>query len=258
MQNDDQNNKLELLSIGEASEYLGISIDTLRRWEKKGRIEPLRSPGGHRYYNKKSLEELFGKRYTRDEETIRVSGQKEGVGVIDQNAVNKINSAEVVTIIEPKEQLSPVGLPAWRTFRQTEVTEELEVTMGTPVSNSPVAAIPSRDIKIPETKRISIISTRTENTIQDTERSTQEAYFKQQTASILTPADYKNSTVSYSNIKNDIATSSEKASLNENVVSAKANKKIVAVLLFIIGSIILSLTWYSLWQKSQIILSPVP
>jgi len=30
------------LSIGEASEYLGVSIDTLRRWEKKGKIEPMR------------------------------------------------------------------------------------------------------------------------------------------------------------------------------------------------------------------------
>ena len=68
----------KLLSIGESSEYLGVSIDTLRRWEKKGRINPLRSPGGHRYYSKEDLDALFGKRYTRDEETLRRTNEELG------------------------------------------------------------------------------------------------------------------------------------------------------------------------------------
>jgi excisionase family DNA binding protein len=68
---DDTSIKTKRLSIGEASEYLGVSIDTLRRWEKKGRIEPLRSPGGHRYYTQTDLDNLFNKKYTRDEPTIR-------------------------------------------------------------------------------------------------------------------------------------------------------------------------------------------
>lgn len=59
--------KKNYLSIGESSEYLGVSIDTLRRWEKKGRINPYRSPGGHRYYERDELDKLFGKRYVRDE-----------------------------------------------------------------------------------------------------------------------------------------------------------------------------------------------
>jgi len=73
-----EDTKLGLLNIGTASEYLGISIDTLRRWEKKGRIKPLRSPGGHRYYSKADLDDLFGKRYSRDEETIRRTGEELG------------------------------------------------------------------------------------------------------------------------------------------------------------------------------------
>ncbi len=56
-----------LLTIGESAEYLRVSIDTLRRWEKRGRITPYRSPGGHRYYEKEELDTLFGKRYLRDE-----------------------------------------------------------------------------------------------------------------------------------------------------------------------------------------------
>ncbi|MGD8744221.1 MAG: helix-turn-helix domain-containing protein [Candidatus Woesebacteria bacterium] len=54
-----------LMSIGDSSEYLGVSIDTLRRWEKRGRIDAFRSPGGHRYFKKDDLDKLFGKKYTR-------------------------------------------------------------------------------------------------------------------------------------------------------------------------------------------------
>jgi len=61
--------KRTLLSIGEASEYLGVSIDTLRRWAKKGKIETHRSPGNHRYFYKKNLDDLFGTKYERTEET---------------------------------------------------------------------------------------------------------------------------------------------------------------------------------------------
>lgn len=58
----------KLLSIGEASEYLGVSIDTLRRWEKKEKVKSYRSPGGHRYFRKNDLDTLFGRKYERGEE----------------------------------------------------------------------------------------------------------------------------------------------------------------------------------------------
>ncbi len=47
----------ELLTIREASEFLGISIDTLRRWDKSGKLMATRKEGGtHRYYAKEDLE----------------------------------------------------------------------------------------------------------------------------------------------------------------------------------------------------------
>lgn len=61
-------NKEVLLSIGEAADYLGVSIDTLRRWEKKDKIIALRSPGGHRYFRQKDLDSLFGRKYEREKE----------------------------------------------------------------------------------------------------------------------------------------------------------------------------------------------
>jgi len=46
-----------LLSIKAASEKLGISIGTLREWERKGMITSARTPGGHRRYD---VDKLYG------------------------------------------------------------------------------------------------------------------------------------------------------------------------------------------------------
>ena len=49
-----------LFSIGEASEMLGVSITTLRRWETEGKLVPKRTVAGHRRYDLAKLKpELF-------------------------------------------------------------------------------------------------------------------------------------------------------------------------------------------------------
>jgi excisionase family DNA binding protein len=45
-----------LMSIGEAAKMLGLSIKTLQRWDKSGKLLSVRRPGGHRYYNLKNIE----------------------------------------------------------------------------------------------------------------------------------------------------------------------------------------------------------
>ena len=46
----------ELLTIRGAAEFLGISVDTLRRWDKSGKLIAVRKDGGtHRYYRKEDL-----------------------------------------------------------------------------------------------------------------------------------------------------------------------------------------------------------
>lgn len=55
------------LSIGQAAKFLKISIDTLRRWDKKGKIKSYRSPGGHRYFLKDDLKKLQNQKYVRQE-----------------------------------------------------------------------------------------------------------------------------------------------------------------------------------------------
>lgn len=56
MQKDPSDNSL--VKIGQASKVLGVSIDTLRRWEKKGSISPIYTPGGTRLYSLQRLEQV--------------------------------------------------------------------------------------------------------------------------------------------------------------------------------------------------------
>jgi excisionase family DNA binding protein len=48
-----------LLTAKDASTYLGISLSTLNRIEKEGLLIPFRTPGGHRRYNRRILDEYL-------------------------------------------------------------------------------------------------------------------------------------------------------------------------------------------------------
>jgi excisionase family DNA binding protein len=51
----------EYLTISEAAEYLGVSEQTLRRWDEDGSFKPsFVSPGGHRKYSMADLVKLTG------------------------------------------------------------------------------------------------------------------------------------------------------------------------------------------------------
>ncbi len=40
-----------LISIGDTAKILGVSIDTLRRWDESGKFLAIKTPGGHRTYD---------------------------------------------------------------------------------------------------------------------------------------------------------------------------------------------------------------
>lgn len=47
----------KLLTISQAAEYLGVSLNTLRRWDESGKLVAIKKNGGtHRYYREKDLE----------------------------------------------------------------------------------------------------------------------------------------------------------------------------------------------------------
>ena len=50
----------KLLSVGEVAKLLGVSIDTLRRWDLAGRLLSIRSgPRGHRYYRQSDIDQYL-------------------------------------------------------------------------------------------------------------------------------------------------------------------------------------------------------
>ncbi len=262
MQNEDS--KANLLTIGEASEYLGISIDTLRRWEKRGRIEPLRSPGGHRYFNKTDLDNLFGKKYARDEETHRESGPYNNESITLEPQV--VNQQSIAT-------RQVIGIPSWRAI---DIDENIEKPYLQKPDNesSEILDRPIREVKIPENSRIRVV--RTESII-----NSQQAYFGQQSVSVLTPAPFQASENSINNIykpanPENIAENRQVASQinplfppeqlkplqNQETITSKpatiTNKKTLIYIGITVGVVFLLITWYLLWQSSQKILSQLP
>lgn len=214
------------LSIGEASEYLGISIDTLRRWEKKGRIQPYRSPGGHRYFSRRDLDELFGRKYERDPET----------------KPRQISKDQEQTIKEPKDEVSSIP----------KIASEVPEILDNPLSDIPPELLrPSRYVEIPSPAPIRIIrETYQEEVSVEVSKDNPPEMEK---ASILTPpADISTPVLSDQEvIKPKVESSDQK----EVFVSQK-----VAITLTVILTVIISLGALSffLWQKSKIILSPIP
>ncbi len=49
------------VTISDAARYLGVSVDTLRRWERKRKLIPRRTVGGHRRYARSQLESILKK-----------------------------------------------------------------------------------------------------------------------------------------------------------------------------------------------------
>lgn len=56
----------KLLKIRDAADYLNVSQDTLRKWDKANKLKPLKTAGGHRRYDTDSLDNFIG--ITRDNE----------------------------------------------------------------------------------------------------------------------------------------------------------------------------------------------
>ena len=51
--------EMTILTAKEAAEYLRVSLYTLRKMESEGGLVPFRTPGGHRRYSLKMLEEYL-------------------------------------------------------------------------------------------------------------------------------------------------------------------------------------------------------
>ena len=54
----------DLIPIGEAARMLAVNPDTLRRWEREGKLKSSRTLGNQRRYSRAEIEQLIQKRET--------------------------------------------------------------------------------------------------------------------------------------------------------------------------------------------------
>jgi excisionase family DNA binding protein len=48
-----------LIPIGEVAKLLGVTVGTVRRWNKDGRLSAVRTPTGHRRFRRSDVEALL-------------------------------------------------------------------------------------------------------------------------------------------------------------------------------------------------------
>src|SRR4030042_95804 len=70
-----------LLSIGAASKALGVSIDTIRRWEKAGKIKVFRTPGGTRLISLEEIDQLKVEKKEKKNLSIGQAAKELGVSI---------------------------------------------------------------------------------------------------------------------------------------------------------------------------------
>jgi len=85
------------LRIGQAAELLGISVDTIRRWEQDGRLATTRSAGGQRLVQITDISRLLGerRRSTPDPSIGAQSARNRFAGI-----VTSIRRDAIVAVVE--------------------------------------------------------------------------------------------------------------------------------------------------------------
>jgi molybdopterin-binding protein len=94
MQPDMDNPSEPMLRIGQAAELLGISVETLRRWEADGRLRTDRSGGRQRLIPLSEISRLLAerRRSTRDRRAARQSARNRLPGVVTRVERDRITA----------------------------------------------------------------------------------------------------------------------------------------------------------------------
>ncbi len=113
----------EGLRIGQAAALLGVSVDTLRRWEDEGRIDLSRTEGGQRLVPLSEVQRLLGERRAPSR-VIAASSARNQLDAM----VTRVVRGEAAATVEM--QAGPYRLVALTT---AESADELGLTAGTRV-----------------------------------------------------------------------------------------------------------------------------
>ena len=117
-------------TAGEAARALGISLDTLRRWDRQGRIRVQRDAANRRVVSAREVERLRG----GEKQTLSARNRLEGVvrdvkieGLLAQVELDVTRGARLVAVItrESAEALGlEPGVPASAVVKATSVMVE--------------------------------------------------------------------------------------------------------------------------------------
>ena len=245
--------KREYLSIGEAADYLGISIDTIRRWDKKGKVTAYRSPGGHRYFQKNDLDKLFDTKYEREQIPSPVTKPtSEKVETVDEEKLEEIKIENLKPRSDPLEEKVEIITKEIRT--QAKVDQPTKsLTEESPLVDDQYPRVASfSHLDLPKnTSQESEISTSIgkKEVIQD------ETTYNQK--HLQSPASIPPTTSVNANELKDKEKSINNAVVKEEKIQEVGKKKyilIILLILFIIVDIVLAIVWYN----SNKILSPIP
>ena len=130
------------LRVGQAAEMLGVSVETLRRWETEGRLRMERSDGGQRLVDIDEVSRLLDerRRAATDRPIVAQSARNRFAGVITRIEADRV--AAVVEVIAGPHRL--VSL----------MTAEAVVEMGLKVGDEAVCVVKATNVivEIPSSK----------------------------------------------------------------------------------------------------------
>lgn len=142
---DFEKEKESLLSIGDSADFLGVSVDTLRRWEKREKIIAYRSPGGHRYFKKSDLENLFGTKYERidedeDEDVDKDTVKKDKKEPVETEQIKEPTDTTTTTAQNVNTQKDDEGSVQEREAREVKIPDLTPITTSTTQTPSDTAS----------------------------------------------------------------------------------------------------------------------
>ena len=110
--------------VGQAAEMLGVTVDTLRRWEQEGRINLARSGGGQRLVPIAEVVRLLGdrRRDNPDPRSATQSARNRFSGVVTRVEVDRV--AAVVEVLAGPHRLV--------SLMTAEAVTEMDLKVGDP------------------------------------------------------------------------------------------------------------------------------
>jgi molybdopterin-binding protein len=108
--------------VGQAAEMLGVSVDTLRRWEREGRLDMARSDGGQRLVDISQIARLLDERRkaATDRPIVAQSARNRFPGIVTR--IERDGVAAVVEVIAGPHRLV--------SLMTAEAVDELNLAIG--------------------------------------------------------------------------------------------------------------------------------